>query len=105
MESGPFFLFFLLRTDHERDRVENDARKNGRDGALAYAVFSQKTDAFAKINVANLLASIVRKGAFVTDNPDAGRLAGYFGFFRFIKDISKALAEILGAMSATAVSA
>jgi hypothetical protein len=44
----------------------------------------------------------VRKGAFITDNPDAGRLAGYFGFFKFIKDISKAIAEILGAMHAAA---
>ena len=60
----------------ELGSVENDARKNGRDGALAYAVFSQKTDAFTKINVANLLASIIRKGAFVTDNRSEERRVG-----------------------------
>ncbi|MFH1593637.1 MAG: hypothetical protein ABID09_02945, partial [Candidatus Omnitrophota bacterium] len=88
------------------------ARKAGREGTLAYALIKsadiKAVDVpVSKINLANLLASIAMRGAFVAIGYNEGdksiqSLSGYFGFFKIFMTVSEALGKMLKAMNAVA---
>ncbi|MFH1189083.1 MAG: hypothetical protein V1682_00135 [Candidatus Omnitrophota bacterium] len=91
------------------------ARNTNREGTLAYALINSADTKAAnvpveKINLANLLASIAMRGAFVAigyNESDKGiqSLSGYFGFFKIFRNVTEALGRMLEAMRAAAKSA
>ena len=106
-------------TGNEINMIGADAvntREKGREGTLAYALINRKgmnadtVVAVEKINLTNLLASIIMKGAFVAigykeNDNSIKKLSGYFGFFKIFRDVAEAISKMLSAMDKASRSA
>jgi len=101
---------FLRDTGRELGMVLADAKGKSEDNMPAYAVLKDQPDGvnIGKINLKNLLASILFKGAFIgigyaENDTTIQKLRSIFRFCKIFSDVAKAVEEIFTAIRETAV--